>query len=75
MEISMKVMDKAIFGPVVCAIPSKEIEEVIPAANKNPYGLAAAVWTRDIAKAHRGPLPSMVEGDAFQPCSHLRFHR
>ncbi len=49
----MKVMDEEIFGPVVCAIPFKEIEEVIPAANNNPYGLAAAVWTRDIAKAHR----------------------
>ena len=49
----MKVMDEEIFGPVVCAMPFKDIEDVIPAANNNPYGLAAAVWTRDIAKAHR----------------------
>jgi phenylacetaldehyde dehydrogenase len=49
----MKVMEEEIFGPVVCAVPFKDVQEVVPAANKNPYGLAAAVWTRDIAKAHR----------------------
>jgi phenylacetaldehyde dehydrogenase len=49
----MKVMDEEIFGPVVCAIPFKNVDEVLPAEKKNNYGLAAAVWTRDIAKAHR----------------------
>jgi phenylacetaldehyde dehydrogenase len=46
-------MEEEIFGPVVCAVPFKEIEEVLPTANSTAYGLAAAVWTRDIAKAHR----------------------
>ena len=49
----MKVMEEEIFGPVVCAIPFTDVEEVTRSANKNIYGLAAAVWTRDISKAHR----------------------
>ncbi|HWN96835.1 MAG TPA: aldehyde dehydrogenase family protein [Methylomirabilota bacterium] len=49
----MKVMDEEIFGPVVCAVPFTDPNEVLKAANKNVYGLAAAVWTRDVAKAHR----------------------
>jgi phenylacetaldehyde dehydrogenase len=49
----MKIIREEIFGPVVCAIPFKEPEEVLAAGNDTAYGLAAAVWTRDIQKAHR----------------------
>jgi phenylacetaldehyde dehydrogenase len=49
----MKVMEEEIFGPVVCAIPFTDPNEVLKAANSNIYGLAAAVWTRDVGKAHR----------------------
>jgi phenylacetaldehyde dehydrogenase len=49
----MKVVEEEIFGPVVCAIPFSDPAEVVRQANNNVYGLAAAVWTRDISKAHR----------------------
>ena len=49
----MKVVREEIFGPVVCAMPFKDVDKLIAEANQNEYGLAAAVWTRDISKAHR----------------------
>ena len=49
----MKIIQEEIFGPVVCAIPFKDPAEVAAAGNDTAYGLAAAVWTSDITKAHR----------------------
>ncbi|HXR11137.1 MAG TPA: aldehyde dehydrogenase family protein [Gaiellaceae bacterium] len=49
----MKVVREEIFGPVVCAIPFSDPEEIVPVANDTNYGLAAGVFTRDITKALR----------------------
>jgi phenylacetaldehyde dehydrogenase len=49
----MKVVREEIFGPVVTAIPFDEPEQVLAVANDSVYGLAAAVWTRDLSKAHQ----------------------
>ena len=49
----MKVVQEEIFGPVVVAMPFSSVEEIVPRANDNVYGLAAGIWTRDISKAHR----------------------
>jgi aldehyde dehydrogenase (NAD+) len=49
----MTIAREEIFGPVLATIEFGDADEAIREANKNPYGLAAAVWTRDIAKAHR----------------------
>ena len=48
----MKIAQEEIFGPVMSIIKFKDINEVIERANKTMYGLAAAVWTKDISKAH-----------------------
>ncbi len=49
----MKIMREEIFGPVVCAVPFTDPAEVAATANDTTYGLAAAVWTRDLHKAHK----------------------
>lgn len=49
----MEIAREEIFGPVLSILPFKNIDEVIHRANNTFYGLAAAVWTQDIKKAHR----------------------
>ena len=48
----MKIAKEEIFGPVMSILKFKDMSEVIERSNKNMYGLAAAVWTKDITKAH-----------------------
>jgi len=50
---AMKIGREEIFGPVLSVIPFKDVEEGIAQGNETFYGLAAAVWTRDVAKALR----------------------
>lgn len=48
----MKIAREEIFGPVMNVLKFKDANEVIERGNRTSYGLAAAVWTRDIKKAH-----------------------
>ncbi len=50
---NMKIAREEIFGPVVSAITFDDINEVTRQSNLSIYGLAAAVWTKDIKKAHK----------------------
>ncbi len=66
-----RIAREEIFGPVVTCIPFKDEEEALAIANDTPYGLAAAVWSRDIYKCLRlvkGLRAGIVWVNTMQPC-------
>ena len=49
----MTIAREEIFGPVLSVIEVDGFDEAIRIANESMYGLAAAIWTKDVKKAHR----------------------
>lgn len=49
----MTIAREEIFGPVISALPFKDMDELIQRANSTVFGLGSGVWTQDVSKAHK----------------------
>jgi len=68
----MAVAREEIFGPVVAAIPFDDEEDAVALANDQRFGLAGAVWTNDVGRAHR--VAAQVNAGTFWINSYKAIH-
>jgi len=66
----MKIANDEIFGPVVGILPFKNFDEVVERANRTYYGLAAAIFTKNIDKAHLY-AKAVKAGTVWVNCYHI----
>ncbi len=67
---SMKIAREEIFGPVASVMPFESEGEVVSRANASAYGLVAAVWTKDVKRAHQ-MAQKIQAGTVWINCYHF----
>jgi aldehyde dehydrogenase len=66
----MRIFREEIFGPVVSVATFKDEDEAIAIANDTPFGLGAAIWTRDMHQSHKAAR-GIQAGRVWVNCYHL----
>ncbi len=66
----MSIVREEIFGPVVVAAAFDDLDEIAAVANRGKYGLAASIWTKDIATVHR-LAPKLRAGTVWVNCHNV----
>ena len=66
----MRAVREEIFGPVVVAQPFDTLDEAVQLANDTPFGLAASVWSNDLAAVHR-TIPRLKAGTVWVNCHNM----
>jgi succinate-semialdehyde dehydrogenase/glutarate-semialdehyde dehydrogenase len=61
----MLAFDEEVFGPVAAIVPARDEEEAVKLANDSPFGLGAAVFTRDLQRGERIAADSLEAGNCF----------
>jgi acyl-CoA reductase-like NAD-dependent aldehyde dehydrogenase len=66
----MRITREEIFGPVLTALPWKDLDDLVKQANDSEYGLSAGIWTNDIKHAHRAAA-ALKAGTVWVNCYNL----
>jgi phenylacetaldehyde dehydrogenase len=67
---SMRIVREEIFGPVLTALPWKDVDDLVAMANDSEYGLSAGIWTNNIKHAHRAAA-ALKAGTVWINCYNL----
>jgi len=67
---NMRIVREEIFGPVLTALPWKDVDDLVAMANDSEYGLSAGIWTNNLKHAHRAAA-ALKAGTVWINCYNL----